>query len=90
MTGETPKVVPTVLRERGYRFYFFKADRYEPPHIHVQRDDLAAKLWLDPVEFAYVRGFRTHECNEILRITKTHLDELLQAWYKNFGGLLGD
>jgi hypothetical protein len=82
--------VPTVLRERGYRFYFFAADRYEPPHIHVQRDDFAAKIWLDPLEFAYVKGFREHECNEILRITKAHLDEFLQAWYKKFGGLIGD
>jgi hypothetical protein len=34
------------------------ADRYEPPHVHVQRDDNAAKLWLDPLEFAYIEGFR--------------------------------
>jgi hypothetical protein len=82
--------MPTVLREGGYRFFFFKADRYEPPHIHVQREARAAKVWLDPLEFAYVRGFRPHECNEILRITKVHLDEFLQTWYKNFGGLAGD
>lgn len=28
--------------------------RLAPPHIHVQRDDCAAKLWLDPLEFAFV------------------------------------
>jgi uncharacterized protein DUF4160 len=34
--------VPTVLREKGYRFFFYMADRYEPPHIHVAKQDSAA------------------------------------------------
>jgi hypothetical protein len=79
--------MPTLLRERGYRFFFFMADRYEPPHVHVQKEDDAAKLWLDPLEFAYVEGFRRHECNEIVRITQEHLDDFLRAWYQTFGGL---
>ena len=61
------------------------ADRYEPPHVHVSKDDNAAKLWLDPLEFAYVEGFRRHESNEILRITEKHLDEFLRLWYESFG-----
>jgi len=79
--------MPTVLRERGYRFFFFMADRYEPPHIHVQKGENEAKLWLDPLDFAYVEGFRRYECTEILRITQEHLSELLRAWYGRFGGL---
>ncbi len=79
--------MPTILRERGCRFFFFMADRYEPPHVHVTKDDNAAKLWLDPLEFAYVEGFRRHECNEILHITEAHLDEFLRLWYQTFGGL---
>ena len=78
--------MPTILSEHGYRFFFFMADRYEPPHVHVTKDDNAAKLWLDPLEFAYVEGFRRHECNEILRITEIHLDEFLRSWYRTFGG----
>jgi hypothetical protein len=34
--------VPTVLREKGYRFFFYMADRYEPPHIHVAKQDTRA------------------------------------------------
>jgi len=79
--------VPTILRERGYRFFFYMADRFEPPHIHVQRDNCAAKLWLDPLEFAFIEGFRRHESNDIHQITKMHLDEFLQAWYRTFGDL---
>ena len=63
------------------------ADRYEPPHIHVQREDYSAKLWLDPLEFAFVEGFREHDCREILEITRDHLDEFRNVWYQTFGGL---
>jgi len=76
--------MPTILRERGFRFFFYMADRFEPPHIHVSRDDSAAKIWLDPLEFVFVEGFRRHECNEIIRIIESHLDDLLQAWYDAF------
>ena len=79
--------MPTVLRERGYRFFFYMADSLEPAHIHVERDDAAAKVWLDPLEFSFADGFRDHECSEILRITSAHLDEFLRAWYLAFGGL---
>lgn len=81
------EAVPTVLRVRGYQFFFYMADRYEPPHIHVQKEDDAAKLWLDPLEFAYVEGFRRHECNEILRISQRHRRQLLSARYNHFGSL---
>ena len=40
--------MPTILREGPYRFYFVSADRDEPPHIHVRRDDGLAKFWLTP------------------------------------------
>lgn len=63
------------------------ADRYEPPHIHVVKGDDAAKLWLDPLEFAFVEGFRRHECTEIRNIVRDHLDDLRLSWYKVFGGL---
>ncbi|MGD0088879.1 MAG: DUF4160 domain-containing protein [Planctomycetota bacterium] len=79
--------MPTILRDRGYRFFFFMADRFEPPHVHVSKDNKAAKLWLDPLDFAYVEGFRAHECSEILRITQDHLDEFLRRWHQVFGGL---
>ena len=79
--------MPTILREHGYRFFFYVADRFEPPHVHIQRDDNAAKVWLDPLEISFSDGFRRHECNEILRITEQHLGKFLAAWHRKFGGL---
>lgn len=40
-------VSPTVLRERGFRFYFFSGE--EPRmHIHVHHDSGEAKICLEP------------------------------------------
>jgi Domain of unknown function (DUF4160) len=36
--------MPTVLRSGSYRFYFYSHEANEPPHVHVDRDDLSAKL----------------------------------------------
>ena len=41
--------MPTVLRVGPSRFFFFAADRDEPHHVHVEREDKIAKYWLDPV-----------------------------------------
>lgn len=77
--------MPTVFREKGYRFFFYMADQYEPPHIHVTKQDDTAKFWLDPLEMAFNDRFRNHELHEIQHIIAAHLDELLAAWYKHFG-----
>lgn len=47
---------PTVLRVRGYRFYFFS--REEPQsHVHVQHASGEAKFWLEPeIELAVDYG----------------------------------
>ncbi len=61
------------------------ADQYEPPHIHVAKQDNAAKFWLDPLELAFNDGFRDHELSEIRRIIESHMDDLRSAWYRSFG-----
>ena len=57
--------MPTVLRSGPYRFYFYSHEPNEPPHIHVDRDDLSTKFWLSPVQLAGNFGFRAHELCEI-------------------------
>ena len=46
--------MPTVLRSGPYRFFFYAGDRDEAPHVHVEREDNEAKVWLDPVIFRQV------------------------------------
>jgi hypothetical protein len=40
-------------------------DRLGIAHIHVEQDDQAAKVWLDPLEFRFFEELREQECNEI-------------------------
>ena len=41
--------MPTALRIGPYRFYFYSYDCVEPRHMHVDRENMSAKIWLDPV-----------------------------------------
>ena len=49
--------MPTVFRSGPYRFFFYSGDRDEPIHVHVERDDMIAKYWLDPIRLQYSGGF---------------------------------
>jgi hypothetical protein len=76
--------MPTVLRSGPYRFYFWGHEPDEPPHIHVDRDNLSAKFWLDPVDLARNRGFRPPELRQVQRLVQEHQAELLEAWHDFF------
>jgi hypothetical protein len=53
-------------------------------HIHVKRDRLVAKFWLEPIELAKNVGFADHEFNEIERLVAKHRDILIEAWHEYF------
>lgn len=77
--------MPTILRIGPYRFHFYSREPNEPAHIHIERDDLECKFWLDPVSLAKNYGFPAKELNELARLVEAHIDVLLKAW-KNFHG----
>ncbi|MDH4267462.1 MAG: DUF4160 domain-containing protein [Deltaproteobacteria bacterium] len=76
--------MPTVLRHKGYRFFFFSLDRPEPIHIHVEKGEKYAKFWLNPISVARSHGFRDHELREIVGIIKDHLPILEEHWHEFF------
>jgi hypothetical protein len=63
-----------------YRVYFYSHDLIEPPHVHVDRDDLSAKFWLDPVSLARNLGFKPKELRTIERLLVDHEVALLKTW----------
>ena len=77
--------MPTVLRSGAYRFYFYSHEPNEPPHIHVDRDDLSAKFWLNPVQLVTNFGFRAHELRTIQSIVIENAAVFLEAWHEFFG-----
>ena len=77
--------MPTVLRVGPYRFHFYSAENREPAHIHVARDDLEAKFWLEPVALAANYGFSAAELRDVKRLVEEHCTELLAAYVRVHG-----
>jgi hypothetical protein len=77
--------MPTVLRVKGYRFFFFSLEGQEPPHVHVESAEKFAKFWLAPVSLAKSRGFRSGELTEIQRLVEANRDVFEEKWHEHFG-----
>ena len=77
--------MPTVLRNGPYRLFFVSLDRGEPPHVHVRRENMVAKFWLDPLVLQRAGGFSGHELTDIARIVEQHRETLLERWREFFG-----
>ena len=77
--------MPTALRSGPYRFYFYSHEPNEPPHVHVDRDDLSAKFWLEPVALARNFGFSAKELRRIQKLISQHQAEFLEAWNGHLG-----
>jgi hypothetical protein len=77
--------MPTVLRTGPYRFYFYSHEPNEPPHVHVDRDNLSAKFWLNPVSLARNLGFNARELRRLQSLVTEHQTELLEAWHGHLG-----
>ena len=76
--------MPTVLRRGPYRFFFYSADRDEPLHIHVEREDKIAKFWMDPIRLQRSGGFGGKEINKIQKIIKEYHQQIIEAWNEYF------
>jgi hypothetical protein len=77
--------MPAILRIGAYRFYFYSHEPNEPPHIHVDRDNLTAKFWLQSVSLAQNIGFPAKELRKLQSMVIEHQTQLLEAWYEYFG-----
>ena len=77
---------PTVLRVRGFRFYFFSREERRP-HVHVQHAEGEAKFWIAPaVELHANYGLKPKRIAEAERLVEEHLNEIRSAWAKHFPG----
>ena len=73
--------MPTALRTGPYRFYFYSYDCAEPRHMHVDREKMSAKFWLDPVvSLAENRGFNRKELRIIEETAIENLERLRNEW----------
>ena len=77
--------MPTVLRTEGFRVYFYSHEPNEPPHVHVDRGDSSAKVWLEPVSLARNLGFRASDLTRIMGLVRANQALLLESWHGHFG-----
>jgi len=76
--------MPTLLRFKGYRFYFYSQDADEPPHVHVDKEGKSAKFWIESVTAVRNGRFTPLELREIARIISDHKLDFLRGWNDYF------
>jgi hypothetical protein len=76
--------MPTILRWRGRRFYFYSSDADEPPHVHVDHSGRTIKVWLRTLKVAYNDGYPMRGVTAILAVVDRNRDRLLEAWREHF------
>jgi len=76
--------MPTLLKWNGFRFYFFSNEGFEPPHIHVDKDECSVKIWLTPVTIAHNYGFKDKELNAIVLKVNEKKSDFVEAWHEYF------
>jgi hypothetical protein len=80
--------MPTVFRERGFRFFFYsnEGSPREPIHIHVEKNDFEAKFWLHPeVSLAYNEGYNARTLRELQGMVEQNRTLIERAWNEYFG-----
>jgi hypothetical protein len=76
--------MPTVGKVPGpYRLFFYSFDCNEPRHIHVQRERMLCKFWIDPVSLARNEGFAARELLVIQRLINSNQRLILEAWHEH-------
>jgi hypothetical protein len=77
--------VPTIMRSGPYRVFFYSGDQGEPPHVHVQREGMVAKFWLEPVRLQISGGFGASELRRIEALVRDSAGKLVERWHEFFG-----
>lgn len=75
---------PRALLIDGYDFFFYSMEE-ERLHIHVEKGEKEAKIWLEPsIEVAYNYGFSSKEIKVLLQIVKEHENDFRTKWDNHF------
>jgi Domain of unknown function (DUF4160) len=80
--------MPTVFRDRGFRFFFYsnEGSPREAVHIHVEKDDIEAKFWVRPeVKLAYNGGYDARVLRELVGVVEANRDFIERIWNEYFG-----
>ena len=68
-----------------YRFYFNSFDCNEPRHVHVRRDKMVCKFWLEPSELCSNHGSAARESTAVRELLHANLAKIIEAWNEHCG-----
>ncbi len=75
--------MPTILRTKGYRFFFYIND-HSPPHVHIEKERSTAKFSLESGELLKSKRFNANELREIRKLVIENLELLKSKWNECF------
>jgi hypothetical protein len=79
--------MPTVLRIRGWRVFFYSDEGDEPVHVHARKGDAECKFWLLEDEYEiredWSESLTPRLRREIRRIIFDHFDLILEEWQRH-------
>ena len=71
--------MPSVQNISGpFRLFFYSFDCNEPIHVHVRREKMTCKFWLEPIALSENHGFSSRELNQIRRIIQVNTEKTLR------------
>jgi Domain of unknown function (DUF4160) len=79
--------MPVVLRQEGYKFFFYsyEGEPREPPHVHIRKDHCEAKFWLTPVvRMAWNKRYDTRTLKKLEDIVKARRNDFEEQWHVFF------
>ena len=76
--------MPTILRIKKYRFFFFSNEGNEFPHIHIESGENYAKFWLEDVILEKSVGYNAKEINKIREIVLENIGIIKDKWNEYF------
>lgn len=76
---------PTILRVKGYRFYFLSNEE-DRIHVHIICAEGEAKFWIEPiVSLATYHKLDSTRLKEIQKLVEEHKNEIRKEWKRYFG-----
>jgi len=75
--------VPTVLREDGYRFFFF-SDEHLPRHLHIEKGDSYMRIELESLKVTDSYKISSKEITKLKKITEKNKELFIGAWNEYF------
>ena len=77
--------MPTVFRWRNCRFYFWSHEGNEPRHVHIDRAENTAKIWLADLSVARNEGFNSGETKNLIEQARLNRQRILEMWDAHLG-----